>query len=60
MGRPLKTSRVDNRSAHRDAVAAHELGQCVHDDIRAMFDRLQENGCRDGIIDDKGQPARVS
>ena len=40
-------------------MAAHELGQRVHDDIGAMLDRPQKDRRRHGIVDDQRQPVRV-
>ena len=59
LGHPVKPPRIDDRSAHRGAMSAHELGQGVYDDIGAVFDRPQEDRRGHGVVDDQRQPARV-
>ena len=34
-------------------MATHELGERLHDDIRAVIDRTQQDRCRDGVVDDE-------
>ena len=46
---PLST--ID--AAERGAVAAHELGQRVDDDVGAVLDRPQQDGRRDRVVDDQ-------
>ena len=45
--------------AHGSAMAAHELGQGVYDDIGAVFNRPHKDRCRHGIVDNQGRTQRV-
>ena len=47
------TAAVDDGAAERRAVAAHELGQRMHDDVGAVFDRPQQDRRRDRVVDDQ-------
>ncbi len=51
--RPGKAAAVDDGAAERGAVAAHELGQRVNDDVGAVFDRAQQDRRRHRIVDDQ-------
>ena len=46
-------------AAHRVAVAAHELGQRVHDDVGAVLDRPAEIGARQRVVDDQRNAVAV-
>ena len=53
VARPVGTAAVDHDAAHRRAMAAHELGQRMHDDVGAVLDRAQQDRRRDRIVDDQ-------
>ena len=50
---PGKLAAIDDGSAQRGAVPAHELGQRMHHDVRAVFDGPQQDRRGDGIVDDQ-------
>ena len=50
---PRKAAAVDNGATERGAVAAHEFGERMHDDVGAVFDRAQHHRRRHGIVDDQ-------
>ena len=50
---PRKAAAVDDGAAERRAVAAHELGQRMHDDVGAVFDRAQQDRRRHRVVDDQ-------
>ena len=56
---PGELAAVDDDAAHRRAVAAHELGQRVDDDIRPVFDRAEQDRRRDRVVDDQGNAGAV-
>ena len=50
---PREPSGVDNRAAQRGAVAAHEFGQRVHDNVGAVIDRTQQDRRRHRVVDNE-------
>src|ERR1700733_6359848 len=50
---PVEIAAIHNRPAERGAMAAQKLGKRMDDDIGAMFDRPQQDGCGDGVVDDQ-------
>ena len=50
---PGEPSAVHDRSTKRRAVPAHELCQGMHDDVRAVIDRLQKDRGCNGVVDDQ-------
>ena len=52
---PVERSAVDDRPAHRIAVPADEFGQRVDDNVGAMFDRPNQIGAGQRVVDDQRQ-----
>ena len=50
---PGEVAAVHDGSAQRGAVAAHKLGQRMNDNVRAKFDRPQQDRRSDRIVDDQ-------
>ena len=50
---PGEPAAIDDDSAERRAVPAHELRQRMHHNVCAVFDRPQQDGRCDRIVDDK-------
>ena len=50
---PRELAAVDDDAADGGAVAAHELGERMHDDIRAVIERAGDVGRSEGVIDDQ-------
>ena len=50
---PVEGAAVDDDAADRVAVAAHELGQRVHDDVGAVLLGLAQVGRRQRVVDDQ-------
>ncbi len=50
---PGKLAAVDDGAAERGAVPAHELGQRMHHDVGAVFDRPQQDRRGDRVVDDQ-------
>ena len=48
-----ETAAIDDGAAERRAVAAHELGQRMDDDVGAVLDRPQQDRRRHGVVDDQ-------
>ncbi len=57
--RPGEFAGVDDDTANAGAMAAHVLGQRVHDDVRAMLERSAEHGRGDGVVDDQRHAVAV-
>ena len=53
---PVKGPAVDQRTANRNAVAAQELGDRMHDDVGTMLERLEEVRRGKGVVDHERQP----
>ena len=53
LARPVERAGIDDQAADGVAVAAEELGQRVHDDVGAVFDRLAQIGRRQRVVDDQ-------
>ena len=53
--RPVEGASVDDDAADRIAVAADELGQRVHHDVRAVLDRPHQIGRGQRVVDDQRQ-----
>ena len=53
VGEPVERAAVDHHAAERVAVAAEEFRGGMHDDVRAVVDRLQQVGRRQRIVDDQ-------
>ena len=50
---PVEPAGIDDGAAERGAVAAHEFGQRMHDDVGAVIDRTQQDRRRHRIVDDE-------
>ena len=50
---PGELAAVDDDAAERRAVPAHELRQGMHDDVGAVFDRPQQDGRGNRVVDDQ-------
>lgn len=57
--RPGKLAGVDHDAADAGAVAAHVLGQRVHDDVRAMLEGAAEHRRGDGVVNDQRHAVAV-
>ena len=53
VGGEVEGARVDDDAGDRGAVAAEVLRRGVHDDVGAPLDRADEEGRRDGVVDDE-------
>ena len=51
--RPVERAAIHDDAAHRIAMAADELRQRMHDDVGAIFDRPDEIGRRQRVVDDQ-------
>ena len=60
MSAPVEISEVDDRAAHRGAVAAHELGERMDDDVGAVLDRPEQDRRRHRVVDDERDAVFVS
>jgi hypothetical protein len=54
-----KRAAIDDGAAERRAVAAHEFGQRMHDDVGAVVDRFQQDRGRHRIVDDEWHTVAV-
>src|SRR5262249_47159963 len=50
---PREVSTIDDDSAECSAMSTHELRQRMHHDIRAIFDRSQQNRRRHRVVHDQ-------
>jgi len=57
---PRKHAAIHNRAAKCRTVATHELGQGMHYDVSAVVYGPEQDGCWNGIVNDKRQPVLVS
>ena len=57
--RPRELAGVDDRAADAVAVAAEVLGQRVHDDVGAVFERAAQVGARHRVVDDQRDAVAV-
>ena len=53
MRSPGKAAAIDDGAAERRAVAAHEFGERMHDDVGAVVHRAHQHGRRDRVVDDQ-------
>src|SRR6266568_7303910 len=51
---PSESPAVDNDSAKRRAVPAHEFRQRMHDDVCTVVDWFQQDRRRNRVVDDEG------
>ena len=56
---PGELAAIDDDAADGGAVAAHELGGRVHDDVRAVLDGAAQVGRGHGVVDDQGHAGLV-
>ena len=56
---PAETPAVDDDSAERRAVSAHEFGERMDDDVGAVLDRPQQGRSGDRVVDDQRDAARM-
>mmetsp|Transcript_3850 Transcript_3850/g.8552 ORF Transcript_3850/g.8552 Transcript_3850/m.8552 type:complete len:317 (+) Transcript_3850:714-1664(+) len=54
-GPPVKITLLHDSATQRVAVAVHELGQAVDDDVRAVLEGSAQVGGGAGVVDDEGQ-----
>ena len=54
-GRPVEVTRIDDETAHGDAVTADPLGRRVDDDIGAVLERAVERRRGEGAVDHQRQ-----
>src|ERR1700678_1899035 len=57
---PGEVAAVHDGSSERCAMAAEELGERVQDNIGSIFDRPQEDGRCDRIVDEQWHPVGMS
>ncbi len=50
---PVEAARVHQHAAHGAAMAAHELGEGMHDDVGAELRRLEQHRGRHGVVHDQ-------
>ena len=55
---PVEAAGIQHHAAHGVAMAAHELGQGMDDDVGAMLRRLEQHGRRHRIVHDQRHAMR--
>src|SRR5690606_10120381 len=50
---PGELARIDDSAGNGGSMATHIFGECMHDDVSAVFKGAAQGGRRDGVVDDK-------